>query len=343
MTSLVNATTSRRNLLKGAGVGLLAFASPAIVRAAPTLNAAFFVNTHPFMIAKGKGWLDEAAGTKVNWIEVGSGAEINTGMAAGSMDIGWGIGSSPTASGISQSIGYTVVGMLDNIGPAEEMTVRKSANIKTPADFKGKNVGVPFGSTSHFRLLGFLKVNNLTQKDVNVIDLRGDAILAAWKRGDIDASYIWSPQKTRMVEDGGEVYRTYDTLEAKGYGIADMIVARSAYLSANGDAMVKMLAAYGKALAFYMSSVDEASQIVAKEVAVKPEVAKADMAEYDFLDFKKQMGPDWLGTPGAPGKFAGVLKGTADFLVEQKSIRAAPDVAAFNKAIDTSYLAKAMG
>ena len=38
------------------------------------------------------------------------------------MDIGFGIGSSPTASGISQGIGYEVIAMMDNIGPAEEMT-----------------------------------------------------------------------------------------------------------------------------------------------------------------------------------------------------------------------------
>ena len=77
----------------------------AIVRAAPApVNVAFFVVTRPFMIAKGEGWIEEAAGGKVNWIEVGSGAEINTAIAAGSMDIGFGIGSSPTAAGISQGI-----------------------------------------------------------------------------------------------------------------------------------------------------------------------------------------------------------------------------------------------
>ncbi len=37
-----------------------------------------------------------------------------------------------------------------------------------------------------------------------------------------------------------------------------------------------------------------------------------------------------------------MLKGTADFLVEQKSIKAAPALAAFQKATDTSFLAKAL-
>ena len=336
--------TTRRRLLQGAGLGAAALAAPAIVRAAPaTVNCAFFVSTSPFMIAKGGGWIEEAAGTKVNWIEVASGAEINTGMAAGGMDLGFGIGSSPTASGISQGIGYEVVAMMDNIGPAEELTVRKAANIKTPADLKGKNVAVPFGSTSHFRLLGFLKINNLTQRDVNVLDLRGDAMLAAWTRGDIDAGYIWSPVKSKLLAAGGEVYKTYDKLEAAGYAIADLIIARAAYSAANPAAVSAILAAYGKSLDVYTKSPDDASVIVGKQAGVAAEVAKSDMAEYDFVPLKTQLGPDWLGTPGAPGKFAGVLKGTADFLVEQKSIRKAPDVAAFNKAINTSYLAKAVG
>ena len=65
-----------------------------------------------------------------------------------------------------------------------------------------------------------------------------------------------------------------------------------------------------------------------------------DMKEYDFVSLKDQLGPAWLGTPGKPGKFAHVLKQTADFLVEQKSIRKAPDLATFEKGIDTSLLAK---
>ena len=102
-------------------------ASPRFANAAlpPQVNAAFFLSTSPFMIAKGEGWIQDLAKTKINWIEVSSGAEINTGVAAGSIDIGFGIGSSPTAAGIAQGIPYEVVAMMDNIGPAEEMTVRK--------------------------------------------------------------------------------------------------------------------------------------------------------------------------------------------------------------------------
>jgi len=345
MTSMFEtpAKLGRRAMLRGSCLAAATLAMPSIVRAAPAqINIAFFVGTSPFMISKGQGWIDAVAGTKVNWIEVGSGAEINTGIAAGGMDLGFGIGSSPTAAGISQGIGYEVIAMMDNIGPAEEMTVRKSANIKTPADFKGKKVATPFGSTSHFRLLGFLKTNNLTQRDVTVLDMRGDAMLAAWTRGDIDAGYVWSPTKSKLLAAGGEVFRTYDKLEAAGYVIADCIIARTAFSQANPEIVSGMLKAYGRSLDMYKAKPDEASVLVGKYAGVATEVAKADMAEYDFIGLKEQLTPAWLGAAGGTGKFATVLKSAADFLVEQKSIRSAPALDAFNKAVNTKYLAMAV-
>jgi len=307
-----------------------------------TINAAFFVETKPTMIAKAEGWFDQMGGAKINWREVGSGAEINTGMAAGSFDVGFAIGSSPTAAGISQNIGYQVVAMVDNIGPAEDMIVRKAANIKTPADFKGKKVATPFGSTSHFRLLGFLSRHNLSQSNVTVLDMNPDAEVAAWHRGDIDAAYVWSPAKAKMLADGGEKFPTSKDLDAHGYVIADLIVVRTAFLEKYPEAVAGLVKAYGRALDMYRNKPEQAIQIVAKQTGVSDAVAKENLAEYDFVSLRDQLSPAWLGTPGKPGKFAEVLKRTADFLVQQKSIRSAPDLAAFQKGINPTFLAKAV-
>ena len=210
-------------LISGAALtaGLPARSLLAAGKTPETIRVGFFVETKPTMIAKGEGWFDKLAGGKCAWSEVGSGAEINTAMAAKSLDIGLAIGSSPTAAGISQKLPYDLIGMVDNIGPAEDMIVRKAANISKPADFRGKKVATPFGSTSHFRLLGFLKVNNLTEKDVTVLDLKPDAEVAAWTRGDIDAAYVWSPAKAKMLAAGGDSFPTYKELDAQGYVIAD--------------------------------------------------------------------------------------------------------------------------
>lgn len=338
----------RRRFLKlaGIGAGAAALGLPggrlARAKTPETINIAFFVETKPTMIAKGLKWFEDTAKAKINWTEAGSGAEINTAIAAGSVDIGIGIGSSPTAAGISQGIGYQLVGLIDNIGPAEELTVRKSAGIKTPADLRGKKVGTPFGSTSQFRLQGLLKTNGLSERDVTVLDLKPDALVAAWSRGDIDAAYVWSPAKAKLLAAGGEVFRTYDKLDAAGYVIADLVVARTAFSREYPEAVTAILQAYGRALDLWKSKPGEAAAIVGKQAGVSAEAARQDLEEYDFVSLKDQLTPSWLGAPGQPGKFAEVLKRTADFLVENKSIRSAPGLDAFQKAVNTSFLAKAV-
>ncbi len=332
---------TRRGVLAGAGA--VPFAIGRARAAAPGgMNIGFFTETKPTMIAKGLGWFEQGAGAKLSWTEMGSGADINTAITAGSCDIGLATGSVATAAGISQGLPFQLIGIVDNIGPGEDMTVRTAANIKTPADFKGKKVATPFGSTSHFRLLGFLKTNGLTQRDVTVLDMKAAAIQAAWSRGEIDAAYVWPPARSKIAENGGTPFKTWDTLEKAGYVIADLIVVRTAFAEQYPDAVVGFLKAYDRALTMWREKPEEAATIVAKEAGVTPAVATADMKEYDFVPFKEQASAAWLGAPGTPGKFAGVLKNTADFLVEQRSIKTAPGLDVFQKAINTEFIRKAV-
>ena len=332
---------TRRAALTGA-MGAAAIGGTARAAAPSAVNVGFFTETKPTMLAKAKNWFGEGVGAKINWTEFGSGAEINTAMVAGSCDFGLATGSAAVAAAMAQHLPVKLIGMVDNIGPAEEMTVRASENIKMPADFKGKKVATPFGSTSHFRLLGFLKVHGLSQADVTVLDMKPAAIVAAWKRKDIDAAYVWAPAKSALLADGGVPYETWKSLDAKGYVIADLIAVRTGFAAQYPDAVVGFLKAYGRALTMWTAHPNATAAIVAQQAGVTPAVAISDMKAYDFVPLQQQMSAEWLGTPGKPGKFAAVLKGTADFLVQQRSIRSAPGLAAFQAATDTSYLEKAV-
>jgi taurine transport system substrate-binding protein len=333
----------RRGLLGATiALGAAALARPHIARAAPPINIGFFTETKPTNIVKAQGLLEKATGQTVNWTEYGSGAEINAAITAGGADIGFGSGSVPAAAGISQGLPVILVGLVDDIGPAEELTVRTSANIHTPADLKGRKIATPFGSTSHFRLLGLLKTNGLTQRDVTVVDLRPDAIVAAWTRGDIDGAYVWAPAKSKLLANGGTVFSTWEKLDAAGYVVADTILARTGFAEQQPQAVTALLRVYGQALALYRNQPVEAAQVVASAAGVTPEVAAADLKEYNFVSLQDQLSPEWLGTPGKPGNFANVLHHTAEFLAEQKSIRSAAPLAAFQKAIRTEFLQQAL-
>jgi taurine transport system substrate-binding protein len=337
---MVRLGITRRGAVAGLGA---AVALGATARAAASVvNVGFFTETKPTMIAKGEGWFEQGLGAKIAWTEYGSGAEINTAIVAGGCDIGLATGSAATAAAMAQGLPIQLVGMVDNIGGAEEMTVRASAGIKTPADFKGKKVAAPFGSTSHFRLLGFLKTNGLSQADVTVLDMKPAAIVAAWSRRDIDAAYVWAPAKSKLLADGGAVYPTADALDKAGYVIADLIVVRRGFAKEQPDAVVGFLREYGRALDLWNQKPDEAAAIVAKQAGVSADVASADMKEYDFVPLRAQLSADWLGAPGKPGRFPEILKRTADFLAEQRSIRSAPGLSTFQNATNTEFLERAL-
>jgi taurine transport system substrate-binding protein len=138
------------------------------------------------------------------------------------------------------------------------------------------------------------------------------------------------------------VLRTWDKLDAAGYVIADTIVARAGFAEQQPQAVAALLKVSGQTLDYYRTNPTEATIAIARTAGVSPEVAAADLKEYDFLSLRDQLKPEWLGTPGKPGKFAEVLRHTAEFLVEQKSIRSAAPLSTYQNAIHTEYLQQAL-
>ncbi len=93
-------------------------------------------------------------------------------------------------------------------------------------------------------------------------------MVAAWTRGDIDAGYVWSPAKSKLLAAGGEVFKTYNKLEAAGYVIADLIIARTPIATGQSGMVTAMLKAYGKSAGHLRTKPDEAAAIVGKQAGV---------------------------------------------------------------------------
>ncbi len=320
----------------GVGMGRPQAAEPKVLRIGT------FEETNPTAILQASGWLEQATKAKVQWSNVGSGGAFNTLAAAGGIDVGLGHGTSPVAAGLAVGIPYKIVAMCDNIAGAEEMTVRKAANISKPQDFAGKTVAVPFGSTSNFRLAGFLALNHLLGK-VKLVYMSPTEMVAAWKRGEIDAGYVWPPAKDTLLSNGGAVYPTYKKLDSQGYIIGDLISVTNSMLQKYPATVVTLLQAYGKAYDLSQQDPQKASAMVGKETGLSAADALTDMKEYEFISLKQSLSPDWLGPPGHPGRLASVLRRTAEFLHSQRSIPRVPALSVFEKGIDSGPLAKAVG
>ncbi len=135
-------------------------------------------------------------------------------MASGDVAIGE-VGSAGVATAISQGMDVELFWILEDIAAAEALVARNGSGINTVADLKGKKVGVPFVSTTHFHLLYAMEIAGLKRGDVQILNMRPPEIAAAWGRGDLDATFIWDPVLS-TVKKTGKVIVTSGELCKKG-------------------------------------------------------------------------------------------------------------------------------
>ncbi|MGM9935857.1 MAG: aliphatic sulfonate ABC transporter substrate-binding protein, partial [Candidatus Ornithomonoglobus sp.] len=285
------------------------------------------------LIAQYEDLYEEELGVNVNLINFDSGKDVNTAIASGSIDISE-LGSSPTALGISSGVDYEVFWIGDIIGSAESLVVKNDAGIDTIEDLKGKKIATPFASTGHYSLLNALQLAGISESEVELLDLQPADIYAAWTRGDIDAAYVWYPVLGQLLENGKTITHSGELAE-QGIITADLNVVRTEFAEAHPDIVQKYVEIQLKANDTILNDPDKA----ADEISSVLEISKEDAAE-QITTFEYLLGDDQLDYLN--NKFAETLKATADFLVEQDSIKSAPDLETFKSKINTEFIEAAL-
>ncbi|GAB2618110.1 ABC transporter substrate-binding protein [Streptomyces capparidis] len=292
------------------------------------------------LVVKEKRWLEEALpGYTVKWSKFDSGASINTAFIADSVDLA-AIGSSPVARGLSAPlrIPYRVTWVLDVAGDNEALVARRGKGIDDVRDLAGRKVATPFSSTAHYSLLAALDRAGVEASDVDILDLEPQDILAAWTRGDIDAAYLWLPTLDELRKTG-DVLVTSRELATAGKPTLDLGVASTAFIDEHPDVIAAWRKVQARALKLIHDDPDAAAAAVGNQLGVSARQARAQLDQGVFLTPADQASEKWLGRPGAVGGVAENLRSAAEFLVGQKQIEAAPDLAALEKAVYVEGLA----
>ena len=284
------------------------------------------------LIALYEKYYEEQLGVNVNLIKFDSGKDVNAAIASGAVDIAQ-MGSTPTALAISNNLDYKVVWVSDVIGAAESLAVKEDSGINGIADLKGKTIATPFSSTAHYSLLNALKLEGISESDVNIIDLETKDIYAAWTRGDIDGAYVWYPVLGQLIENGGKVIIGSDKLAEKGVITADLMGARGEFVKNHPDIVTKYVKAQIQANDIIFNEPDRAADEISKYLGIPKADAEEQMTQFLYLNVEKQI--EYLK------KLPDTLKSTADFLVEQKSIKAAPDLDKFKNSVTTEFVENA--
>ncbi|GHI83747.1 ABC transporter substrate-binding protein [Streptomyces xanthophaeus] len=336
---------SRRTVLLVAAVALTASTTAACgdggaTGGRTTVRIAYQAIPNADLVVKNQQLLERALPeVDVKWVKFESGGDVNTAVVAGAVDLGL-AGSSPVTKGLSAplNIPYKVVWIHDLIGDNEALVAR--SGIGSVQELAGKKVATPFGSTAHYSLLAALAAAGVEPSAVQIIDLQPQDALAAWKRGDIDAAYVWTPTLSELTKDG-KVLISSRQLAQQGKPTADLGVVTDAFAAKHPEVVTAWIKAQDQAVAQARTAPDQAAKSIGAELGLPVEEAKRQLSELVLLSAKEQTGPEYLGTPGAPGKLAANLHDAAVFLKGQKAVDAVPDEAAFGRALAVEELARA--
>lgn len=158
--------------------------------------------------------------------------------------------------------------------------------IKTPADLKGKRIGVTrIGAVSHSVLLMMLQRWKMSPSDVQVLQLGSSpSMLASMDKGGIEGAVVTIPSMF-VAEDRG--YRVLlDMADTDIFYLHTMVATTRQYIKTNRDKALRFLRGYVEGIAFVQQNKKESLEIVKKKLRIGPEQEKNLERSLDLLSAK---------------------------------------------------------
>jgi len=146
----------------------------------------------------------------------------------------------------------------------DAIVVRRGIN--AVADLAGKQIAVAYGTPSHTFILWMLSANNMTQKNVTLVEVPSAVDAAAtFKAGRVDAAVVWSPDDEDCVTKVAGAKVLTSTKEAT-HIIADVFYAKKTYIDKNEQKLKGLVEGWMRGAAEINSSA-EAKQKAAEVLA----------------------------------------------------------------------------
>jgi NitT/TauT family transport system substrate-binding protein len=161
--------------------------------------------------------------------------------------------------------------------------IMTKAEIKTPADLKGKRVGVTrIGAVSHSVLLMMLQRWKMSVSDIQVMQVGSSPnMLVSLDKGGLEAAVLTIPSMF-VAEDRG--YRVLlDMADTDIYYLHTMIATTRSYIKSNRDKVSRFLKGFLEGLAFVKQHKKESVDIVKKKLRLGAEQERNLERSIDLL------------------------------------------------------------
>jgi NitT/TauT family transport system substrate-binding protein len=215
--------------------------------------------------------LFKAEGVEVKEVPFASQSDSDTAFLAGKLDLNW-TGLPNAVPQISRDPAVKVIFQCDYSNGSDGILGR---NIKSKANVKGQKIARENILIEELLLRKYLKSIELTREDVTTIDLSAADSAAAFTADKVDIAVTYEPWMTKAAKDGkGEIIFTSKDSNI----IPDGVTARENTIQDASAAIQAYLRAIDKAVALIKEKPDEVKDIIAKNLAIKPEEVAGQLA-----------------------------------------------------------------
>ena len=232
--------------------------------------------------------------------------------------------------------GVPLKAVLVNDNSAGNDALMVGPRIQSFADLRGQTIALEQYSVSHFVLYTALAHNNLTPKDVKVVNLAAGDAAAAFMSGRVDAAVVWNPWISQ-IEKSGRGRALFTSTQMPGL-IPDLLVAQAAAIQnpAKRKDLVAMIRAWFDTEAFIRANPDRAVAIMAKVVGMDRDQYRVFLPGTKFFDAAANQ--DAFDPHSAHGLVT-VAPTIGGFLLSNKLIDAQPDA---TQGVDRSLIDAAL-
>jgi aliphatic sulfonates family ABC transporter substrate-binding protein len=275
----------------------------------------------PLYIAREKKMF-EAEGLKPDYVKFLAAPPMFAALQSASVDVA-DMGLAPAIIGKSQGIDIKIVAIALDVSATNVLVAGKGVKISSPNDLKGKRVGAQRGTTPYFGLVRYLESSGLGIKDIKFVDLTAPNIVPAFRQGELDAAWVWSPWQNMLVAMGGTPVTSN---KAVGALAPQVWAVRTQWARENPRTLQKFLkvldASFQQISANQALAVKQLTATLNIEEAVSLQVLKAN----EYPPLKQQAAADYRlsiisGHADAKAGVSRAVKQAADFLHSQGIIK----------------------